>query len=679
MRIVAKRLFMSILTAILVVSLLPMSAMAGDEELVGITLQKEMQAMIDQGIIQGFDNEMYYPRKTVTRGQFATFLMRALELEEATGSYPDVANSSALAKGIYAASEAGLMNGYSDGRFGPYDEINREQLAIVVENVLGKLNMKSDMKTIEFTDKADFTSSSAVRSVYYAAYFEILSGIPNGDGTFSYNSKGNAERQHAAKVIYQLLAAIENFEQPPVEQPPVEQPPVEQPPAEPPVDPSVFQIATIQNGALVKDSKTYTDYDTAAEAFKNNTNAQGLYKGNELIRIKIGMAYAADTKANTASIYEDPTFKKQATYIVEGRELRYIDANADFVKVQVAGTVGFMKHSEVEMIPLSLVKGRDYYVKNDYGTITHYTYNYLSNSYGGYQIGTGPSTMERHVKYYSYDGIHFANDKGQLQFTFYPYFQYLNIRSNTNYTAEELDSYITTRLAELEATGLTRYKNATTISKLIGMGSYIKQMETDYKVNSLFILAAAIHESDYGMSGNAQNKNNLFGIKVYDSDPNAGEKYVRPENSILAFVNQYINANYAPPIGLRAMGAVPGNKTSGFNVNYAADPNWGAKIAGHMWRADIALGNKDMRFYQLGMTNTSASLNVRSAPDPNTSNVLFTYRPKNLGFNNGFGYPVVIVDEAVGTDGAVWYKVLSDLTSSDYGWIHSAYVNKITY
>ena len=35
MRIVAKRLFMSMLAAILVVSLLPMSAMAGEEELEG--------------------------------------------------------------------------------------------------------------------------------------------------------------------------------------------------------------------------------------------------------------------------------------------------------------------------------------------------------------------------------------------------------------------------------------------------------------------------------------------------------------------------------------------------------------------------------------------------------------------------------------------------------------------
>ena len=665
---------MSIVVSILVVSLIPASSLAASNELEGLALQKEMQAMIDAGIIQGFDDGKIYPRKTVTRGQFATFLMRALDLPEANGSFPDVANSSALAKGVNAAYAAGFMSGYSDGRFGPYDEINREQLAIVVENVLTKLNMRTDQKTINFTDKAAFTSSSAVRSVYYAAYYDILSGVPNGDGTFSYNPKGNAERQHAAKVIYQLLEAIKNFEQPPVE--PTPNP---TPPPTTPVDPSVFQIATIQNGALVRDSKTYTDYNAAAEAFKNSSSAQGLYKGNELIRIKSGMAYAADTKANTASIYDDTNFTKQATYIVEGRELRYIDANDKFVKVQVAGTTGYMKHSEVELLPLSIVKGRDYFIKNDYGTVTHYTYNYLSNSYAGYQIGTGPSTMERHVKYYSYDGVHYANERGELQFTFYPYFQYLNIRTKTNYTAEELDSFVASRLVELQATGQAKYKNATTISKLIGMGTYIKQMESEYRVNALFILAAAIHESDFGMSGNAQTKNNLFGIKVYDSDPNAGEKYVKPENSILAFVTQYINANYAPPTGLRAMGAVPGNKTSGFNVNYAADPTWGAKIAGHMWRADIALGNKDMRFYQLGMTKTSDSLNVRSTPDPYASNVLFTYKAKNLGFNNGFGYPVVIVEEATGTDGAVWYKILSDQLGSEFGWVHSAYINKINY
>ena len=62
----------------------------------------------------------------------------------------------------------------------------------------------------------------------------------------------------------------------------------------------------------------------------------------------------------------------------------------------------------------------------------------------------------------------------------------------------------------------------------------IESMEEQYNVNALFILAAALHESDSGMSANAHEKNNLFGIQVFDSSPEQGLKYAKPEDSITA-------------------------------------------------------------------------------------------------------------------------------------------------
>ncbi|UZN00089.1 glucosaminidase domain-containing protein [Lysinibacillus sp. MHQ-1] len=62
-------------------------------------------------------------------------------------------------------------------------------------------------------------------------------------------------------------------------------------------------------------------------------------------------------------------------------------------------------------------------------------------------------------------------------------------------------------------------KNATTKSKLIGLGSVLKDIEANAHINAMLILALAQHESAYGMSDHAQNLNNLFGLYVYDTNP----------------------------------------------------------------------------------------------------------------------------------------------------------------
>ncbi len=197
-------------------------------------------------------------------------------------------------------------------------------------------------------------------------------------------------------------------------------------------------------------------------------------------------------------------------------------------------------------------------------------------------------------------------------------------------------------------------------------------MEATYRVNALFILAAAIHESDYGISKNALEKNNIFGIKVYDSNETLGSTYKTPKDSVLAFINQYVNKNYVPQTGSFAKGAVPGNKTTGMNVHYASDPFWGSKIAGHMYRMDNKFGRKDYGQGRLAMVvNDGNSVNTRQAPTTSSA-LMFSYKAKVIGETGMFGYPVVILEETTGDDGYVWYKVYSDANPpADFVWIRS--------
>ncbi len=649
-----------------------------EDDISGI-LELEMREAVERGILLGYGDGKFGQDDDVTRGEFAAFMERALNLPASNGSFIDVRKDSKLAPSIYAVANAGIMIGGSDNTFNPDALITRAQVALTIKNALNYSEMVLESSRLDFTD-ANSMSSVTLSSVYNAIHYNIISGYPkvvNGVTTLSYKPELNATRAQAAAFIIRLLNAKESYVPPIVEPAPNPEPP--------PVDSTMYYNATIQfnqttqKNILVKGQSIYTSYDAAKSAFLNNTNAKAIYKGNEVIQIKKGIAYAKHNTAGSATvIYGDTSLasSKQMTYIQYGRELVLLESTGQYVKVQAGGAIGYAKQSEIEYIPEELITNKDYYTPSSTGILTHYTYNHANNSFGfgGYQIGPKPSFMVNLEKYYSQDGVNFYNQNGSLVGKHYPYFQYLSARTKTNYTAEELNLFITDRLQTVSK----KYATAPTTSKLIGLGAFLKEVESIYNVNALFILSAAMHESDSGMSKNAQTKNNLFGIKVYDSAPEEGLSYPKPEDSIVAFVTRYVNLNYGPPTGPYAKGLAPGNKTSGMNVHYASDPNWGSKIAQYMWRGDTLLGYKDsgVNAKQLAMTAHNGVINVRSTPEVKTDNLLFTYKAKNLGVNNSFGYPLVIVDETIGTDGYTWFKVLSDQNApADFGWIREKDAN----
>ncbi len=371
-------------------------------------------------------------------------------------------------------------------------------------------------------------------------------------------------------------------------------------------------------------------------------------------------------------IYEDQNFKKNITYIPAGQEMQYLDSTDEYVKVNIAGMTAYVKHTEVYLLPIQQVEGRNYYSVNGDGDLVHSIYNQVTKSSAAYVMGKAPSFLTAGNQYYSWDGGIFYNTTGQEVGTAYQYFNYLPARTVSNYTAKELDQYIDHILAERESlytsnpTLYVRYKDATELSKIKDLGTYIKEAESKYKINALLILAMAMHESDFGMSPLSQERNNLFGLKAYDSNLAGAETFVDPSESIDGLATRYLNVNYINPLGSYANGAAIGNKSRGFNVKYASDPYWGQKIAGHMYRVDKFLGGKDFDKYRIGETNTT-DLNVRHEPEVTSQTLQFTYKKA--------GMPVVIVDSTTNSKNQVWYKILSDHNDYQNAYVRSDYVN----
>ncbi|WP_042349247.1 C40 family peptidase [Bacillus massiliigorillae] len=91
--------------------------------------------LTSQGVISGFQDGTFRPNTNVTRGQAAAIINRVLKHTAATnGSFIDVSPNNTFAKDIAAIKELGIINGFQDGTFKPNDVMTRAQMAAIVKN-----------------------------------------------------------------------------------------------------------------------------------------------------------------------------------------------------------------------------------------------------------------------------------------------------------------------------------------------------------------------------------------------------------------------------------------------------------------------------------------------------------------------------------------------------------------
>lgn len=86
------------------------------------------------GVINGFENQQFRPNAEVTRGQAAAMVNRVLKLTPKYQSrFSDVPTNHTFAKDIAAMNEAGILSGYTTGRFGLNDSLTKSQLAVILD------------------------------------------------------------------------------------------------------------------------------------------------------------------------------------------------------------------------------------------------------------------------------------------------------------------------------------------------------------------------------------------------------------------------------------------------------------------------------------------------------------------------------------------------------------------
>ena len=163
-------------------------------------------------------------------------------------------------------------------------------------------------------------------------------------------------------------------------------------------------------------------------------------------------------------------------------------------------------------------------------------------------------------------------------------------------TKQELNSNLSFNMALNKPSGLSleQFKKILNDSKdknkiFTNNSEYFYYIEKQYNINGIFIAAVGIHESSWGTSKIALQKNNLFGYGAYDSNPyNGAYNFSNYSESIdlisRVFVKYYINPKGTSIYGgEKAVGTYyNGSNLSGINKKYASDSNWANAVYSHM-------------------------------------------------------------------------------------------------
>ena len=170
------------------------------------------------------------------------------------------------------------------------------------------------------------------------------------------------------------------------------------------------------------------------------------------------------------------------------------------------------------------------------------------------------------------------------------------VKGNTK-TKQELNSKLSFNMALNKPSGLSleQFKKILNDSKdknkiFTNNAEYFYYIEKQYNINGVFVAAIGIHESAWGTSKIALQKNNLFGYGAYDSNPYNGaynfSNYSESINSDCKSICEntiLIQRGTSIYGGEKALGTYyNGSNLSGINKNYASDKNWANAVYSHM-------------------------------------------------------------------------------------------------
>lgn len=165
--------------------------------------KQAVEALAARDIIKGISDDSFAPAASITRADFITLLVRALELKGPgtnTAAFSDVQPTAHYAQAVTIAKELGITSGFEDNTFKPGNSISRQDMMVLTAKALKAAGKQSagNGNLASYSDAASI-STYAMDSVTSL----VGSGIVNGkDGKIA--PAEPLTRAEAAMVLYRI-------------------------------------------------------------------------------------------------------------------------------------------------------------------------------------------------------------------------------------------------------------------------------------------------------------------------------------------------------------------------------------------------------------------------------------------------------------------------------------------
>lgn len=156
-----------------------------------------------KNVVNGVGNAKFAPAEFVKREEFAAMIVKAFKVTYQLGKdieFSDVTSDFWADEYIKTASSAELLNGNDDGTFGVGNAITRQDMAVIMLNVMKINNLSIIPDDTNYSDK-QLISHYADTAVATLSQINILNGF--SDGTF--RPFDNVTRAQAAVAVNRLM------------------------------------------------------------------------------------------------------------------------------------------------------------------------------------------------------------------------------------------------------------------------------------------------------------------------------------------------------------------------------------------------------------------------------------------------------------------------------------------
>lgn len=161
------------------------------------------------GLMTGLNETEFGPVQSLARAQFAMILyrMNGSPAVDYTNKFKDVAAGIWYTDPIMWASNKGVVTGYSNGNFGPGDNINREQMAVMMYRYAKSqgYDVSASVALANYKDGSN-VSGFAKQAMQWCVAEGIITGKYNGT---QLDPQGNALRAECATIIRRFVEKYE--------------------------------------------------------------------------------------------------------------------------------------------------------------------------------------------------------------------------------------------------------------------------------------------------------------------------------------------------------------------------------------------------------------------------------------------------------------------------------------